>query len=114
MVHIGFAILFLLAVLFFYWLDNRSIIDLILKLGGYTYGPLLGIFVFGMFTKRSLNEIVVPTICLLSPILTWQLADHAPQWLGGYKFGYELIVVNGLITYFGLFIFSNSNQKLTN
>jgi len=114
MVHIGFAILFLLAVMFFYWLNDQSIINLILRLAGYTYGPLLGIFVFGMFTKRSLKEGLVPFICILSPILTWQLADHAPEWLGGYKFGYELIVVNGLITYLGLFIFSHKNQKLTN
>jgi Na+/proline symporter len=110
-VHIGFAILFLIAVLFFHWLDNRSIIDLILKLGGYTYGPLLGIFVFGMFTKRTLNESVVPIICVLSPLITWQLAENAPSWFGGYKFGYELIVVNGLFTYAGLYLSSINSQK---
>ena len=106
MVHLSFAFLFLIAVLYFYWLDNRSIIDLILKLGGYTYGPLLGIFVFGMFTKRQLSEKVVPIICLMSPLLTWQLAEHSAQWLGGYKFGYELILVNGCITYLGLLAIS--------
>ena len=114
MVHIGFAILFLLAVMFFYWLNDQSIINLILRLAGYTYGPLLGIFVFGMFTKRSLKEGLVHFICILSPFLTWELVEHAPIWLGGYKFGNELIVVNGLITYLGLFIFSHKNQKLTN
>jgi Na+/proline symporter len=111
-VHIGFAVLFLLAVMYFYWLNNRSIIDLILKLGGYTYGPLLGIFVFGMFTKRTLKEGIVPLICVLSPLITWQLAENAPAWFGGYKFGYELIVINGFITYMGLYLSSINDQKL--
>jgi Na+/proline symporter len=111
-VHIGFAVLFLIAVMFFYWLNNRSIIDLILKLGGYTYGPLLGIFVFGMFTNRTIKEGIVPFICLLSPLVTWQLAENAPTWLNGYKFGYELILINGLLTYAGLYISSTNNQKI--
>ena len=111
-VHIGFAILFLMAVMFFYWLNNRSIIDLILKLGGYTYGPLLGIFVFGMFTKRMLKEGIVPFICLLSPLLTWYLAYNASAWFNGYKIGNELILVKGRITYAGLFFASTNNQKL--
>ena len=110
--HIGFAMLFLIALMFFYWLNNRSIIDLILKLGGYTYGPLLGIFVFGMFTSRTLKEGIVPLICLLSPLLTWQLAENAPALFNGYKFGYELILVNGLFTYIGLYISSTNNQKI--
>ena len=111
-VHIGFAVLFLFAVMYFYWLNNRSIIDLILKLGGYTYGPLLGIFVFGMFTKRTLKEGIVPLICVLAPLITWQLAENAPAWFGGYKFGYELIVINGLITYTGLYLSSTNIQKV--
>ena len=102
-VHISFAILFLMCVMIFHWIDNRSIIDLILKLAGYTYGPLLGLFAFGVFTKYKLKENLVPIICLLSPIICWYLAEHSVQLMGGYKFGYELLIVNGVITFFGLF-----------
>lgn len=102
-VHISFAILFLMCVMIFHWIDNRSIIDLILKLAGYTYGPLLGLFAFGVFTKYKLKENLVPIICLLSPFICWYLAEHSVQLMGGYKFGYELLIVNGVITFFGLF-----------
>ncbi|MFM7015820.1 MAG: sodium:solute symporter [Bacteroidota bacterium] len=110
-VHIAFALLFLFAVLYFYWLDNRSIIDLILKLGGYTYGPLLGLFVFGMFTTKTIKESIVPFICILSPLITWQLAEHAAQWFSGYKFGYEIILINGIITFSGLYLVSNKTSE---
>jgi Na+/proline symporter len=103
-VHLSFAVLFLAFVMLFYWIDNRSIIDLILKLAGYTYGPLLGLFAFGVFTKYKLKEKLVPLICLLSPLLTYLLAENSVVLLGGYKFGYELLLVNGLITFLGLFL----------
>ncbi|CAN5545815.1 sodium:solute symporter [soil metagenome] len=101
-VHLSFAGLFLLSVMIFHWIDNRSIIDLILKLAGYTYGPLLGLFAYGVFTKSKLQESYVPIVCILSPFITWYIAEQAMQWFGGFKFGYELLLVNGLITYLGL------------
>ncbi len=103
-VHISFALLFLLCVMIFHWIDNRSIIDLILKLAGYTYGPLLGLFAFGVFTKHKLKENLVPFICLIPPFICWYLAEHSVQLLGGYKFGYELLLVNGIFTFLGLFL----------
>ena len=102
-VHLSFAVLFLAFVMFFYWIDNRSIIDLILKLAGYTYGPLLGLFAFGVFTKYKLQEKLVPLVCILSPFITYLLAENSVRLFGGYKFGYELLLVNGLFTYAGLF-----------
>ncbi len=110
-VHISFAILFLMCVMIFHWIDNRSIIDLILKLAGYTYGPLLGLFAFGVFTKYKLKENLVPIICLLSPFICWYLAEHSVQLMGGYKFGYELLIVNGMITFLGLF-FIRKNEPI--
>ncbi len=103
-VHISFALLFLLCVMIFHWIDNRSIIDLILKLAGYTYGPLLGLFAFGVFTKHKLKENLVPLICLLPPFICWYLSEHSVQLMGGYKFGYELLLVNGMITFLGLYL----------
>lgn len=102
-VHLSFAFLFLLCVLIFHWIDNRSIIDLILKLAGYTYGPLLGLFAFGVLMKSKLKENMVPIICLLAPCLSYVLAENAPALLNGFKFGYELLLVNGFITFLGLY-----------
>jgi len=101
-VHLAFAALFLLCVMVFHWIDNRSIVDLILKLAGYTYGPLLGLFAFGVLMKARLREHLVPFVCLLAPVLTWILAEQAPILFNGFKFGYELLLVNGLITFLGL------------
>lgn len=103
-VHLSFAFLFLLCVLIFHWIDNRSIIDLILKLAGYTYGPLLGLFAYGVLMKSKLKEKLVPIICLLAPCLSWILAENAPTLLNGFKFGYELLLVNGFITFLGLYL----------
>jgi Na+/proline symporter len=102
-VHLSFAVVFLLCVLIFHWIDNRSIIDLILKLAGYTYGPLLGLFAFGVLMKSKLKEKLVPVVCLLAPCLSWILAENAPLLLNGFKFGYELLLVNGFITFLGLY-----------
>jgi Na+/proline symporter len=102
-VHLSFAFVFLLCVLIFHWIDNRSIIDLILKLAGYTYGPLLGLFAYGVLMKSKLKENMVPVICLLAPCLSWILAENAPTLLNGFKFGYELLLVNGFITFLGLY-----------
>jgi Na+/proline symporter len=109
-VHLSFAVLFLAFVMLFHWIDNRSIIDLILKLAGYTYGPLLGLFAFGVFTKHKLNEKLVPIVCILSPFITYLLAENSVKLFGGYKFGYELLLVNGLITFAGLFLLRKSNN----
>lgn len=109
-VHLSFAVLFLAFVMLFHWIDNRSIIDLILKLAGYTYGPLLGLFAFGVFTKHKLNEKFVPIVCVLSPLITYLLAENSVRLFGGYKFGYELLLVNGLITFVGLFFLRKSEN----
>jgi Na+/proline symporter len=108
-VHLIFAVVFLLAVMIFHWIDNRSIIDLILKLAGYTYGPLLGLFAYGVFSKRQVTEKLVPIICLLSPAICYVLADNSAAWFNGYKFGYELLIVNGALTYLGLHLVSKRN-----
>ena len=110
-VHLAFAGLFLLMVMYFDYLDNRSIIDLILKLAGYTYGPLLGLFAFGVFSKRTLNGSLVMLMCLLPPIITYYLAENAATLFGGYKFGLELLLVNGAITYLLLYLISKPAAK---
>jgi Na+/proline symporter len=105
-VHLGFALLFLLIVLFFKWVDNPSMIGVILKLAGYTYGPLLGLFAFGMMTKRTLNDRLVPVVTICAPILCALLEYKQQYLLGGYRLGLELLIVNGTFVFIGLLAIS--------
>lgn len=106
-VHGSFAIIFLLCILIFKWIDNKSIIGVILELAGYTYGPLLGLFAFGIFTRRQLPDGgVITVVCLLAPVLSWVFSRYASLWLGGFQMGIELLLINGLLTYLGLLAIS--------
>jgi hypothetical protein len=87
--------------LFFRQINSTSLIDAIYTLASYTYGPLLGLFVFGLFTRRQPNDRLVPYICVASPLLCYAL-DTASQHLWHYHFGYELLMLNGLLTFVGL------------
>ena len=109
MVHFTFAVIFFLCVMVFKWVDNKSIIDIILKVAGYTYGPLLGLFAFGIISKRTLPEgAVIPIICLIAPALCYVISENAANWFGGFKIGIELLILNGLLTYFGLWLVSGN------
>jgi len=108
-VHLGFAFVFLLIVMVFKWIDNRSIIDLILKVA--SYGPLLGLFAFGILTKRSLNNKWVAFICILAPILCFILEYYQKYLLGGFQIGQELLIINGLFTFLGLWLISSPNTE---
>jgi Na+/proline symporter len=101
-VHLGFAFLFLLLVLVFKWADNPSMIGVILKLAGYTYGPLLGLFAFGMLTRRTLADRLVPVVTIGAPILCAIIEANQAYLLGTYRLGLELLIVNGILVYAGL------------
>jgi Na+/proline symporter len=105
-VHLGFAFLFLLLVMVFKWADNPSMIVVILKLAGYTYGPLLGLFAFGLLTRRALNDRLVPFIAVAAPILCALLEYFQASLLGSYRLGLELLMVNGLLVFAGLYAIS--------
>lgn len=106
-VHFTFAIVFFICILIFKTIDNKSIIYVILDLAGYTYGPLLGLFAFGILTKRRINDgFIVTGICLMAPILTYLLSKNSAALLGGYQVGIELLIINGLLTFFGLWAIS--------
>jgi Na+/proline symporter len=106
-VHMSFAILFLLCILVFRWMNKESIVYLILGLATYTYGPLLGLFAFGIFTKRSLpNTWKITVLCLLAPLCCYFLSINSVRWLGGFKIGLELLLINGILTYLGLWALS--------
>ena len=113
-VHLSFAVIFLLCVIIFKLIDNKSIIGVILKVAGYTYGPLLGLFTFGIFTKRRLGENkLIPVVCLVSIVISYILDRFATAWLNGYQIGIELLILNGLITFTGLYLISKK-PALTN
>jgi SSS family transporter len=105
-VHLGFSALFLLIIVIFKEINERSVIDAVLSVAGYTYGPLLGLFSFGLFTKRQVRDKLVPLVCVLSPILSYWISSHSEIWFSGYKIGIEILIINGLITYLGLLAIS--------
>ena len=107
--HLGVAILFIIFIILFKQINSTSVIDAIYIICSYTYGPLLGIFGFGIFTKRRANDQVTPYIAILSPIICYAIDWYSSHHLG-YKLGYELLMLNGLITFSGLYIFSQKNN----
>jgi SSS family transporter len=109
-VHLGFSVLILIIILIVKEINQKSLIDAVLGIAGYTYGPLLGLFAFGLFTKRRVKDKIVPLICILSPAISYALSANSERWLGGYKIGIEILIVNGLITFFGLFMISTKSE----
>jgi peptidoglycan/LPS O-acetylase OafA/YrhL len=110
-VHIGYAIVMLLFILGFRIVNKTSVIDTIFTVAGYTYGPLLGLFAFGFLTKRNLKgKWIIPLITICAPLLCYLIAVNSVQWLNGYKFGYELILLNGLVTFLGLLLISKPDK----
>ena len=105
-VHLGFALLFLLLVMGFKVADNPSMIGVILKLAAYTYGPLLGLFAFGMLTRRMPNDRLVPLITVGAPILCAILEYNQAYLLGAYRLGLELLLINGILVFAGLYAIS--------
>ena len=101
--HVVMCLIFVVFILLFRALNSTSLIDAIYTLASYTYGPLLGLFVFGLFTKKQTNDRLVPYICIASPLVCYAL-DTITQHLWGYHFGYELLMLNGLLTFLGLSI----------
>lgn len=103
-IHFMFAILLLLIILSFKALGAQEVIILVLKLANYTYGPLLGLFFFGLFSKLQVNDRWVPLACLIPPVYCYALEMFAPLGLFGYQFANELLLINGLLTAFGLWL----------
>ena len=107
--HIAMCLFFVLFILLFRALNSTSLINAIYTIASYTYGPLLGLFTFGLFTHRQPHDSMVPAICIASPLLCYAL-DTTTQYLWDYHFGYELLMLNGLLTFLGLW-FSSLKKK---
>jgi Na+/proline symporter len=132
-VHLSLSVVFFLCVMIFKWINDKSIIDVILKLAAYTYGPLLGLFAFGIFTNRILNDKKVWIICMVAPLLIlgidmvnnadWfirklaldgalsqTLSSGSEYLFNGFRIGIELLLINGLLTFFGLWMISSKKE----
>lgn len=110
-VHAGMIVLFVAFILGFKAVGSSSVIDAIYTIAGYTYGPLLGLFAFGMFSKRVANDRAVPFIAFVSPVICF-IIDSLTLKYAGYKFGYEMLLFNGLLTFAGLFAFSTKKAAV--
>ena len=103
-VHISFALLLLFVIVVFRAINDRAVIDKLFTVAGYTYGPLLGLYAFGLFTRFQVIDKYVPYVAVSSPVFCYFLSDYSILLLNGYKFGFELLIINGLYTFTGLWL----------
>lgn len=104
--HLIFAAIFLLFVMVFEWINNNSMIGVILKIAAYTYGPLLGLFSFGILTKRAVNDQLAPVVCVVAPLICLVLDIFQKSLFGDFEIGLELLIINGGLTFIGLLLVS--------
>ena len=104
MVHVGFAMLYLLVIIAFRPFHDDSLINILFDIAGFTYGPLLGLYAFGLFTKWKVRDRLVPIVAIVSPVVCYLLKLHSATLFGGYQLGFELLLLNGLLTFIGLVI----------
>lgn len=109
MVHVVISIVVALVILIFRAVNDQSVISAIFTVAGYTYGPLLGLYAFGLFTKRKVYDKWVPLVAIASPIICFYLSKYSVQLLNGYKFGFELLILNGFLTFLGLLLLTRKN-----
>jgi len=103
-VHIAFTFVMFIAILIFHWINDQSVINSVFIIAGYTYGPLLGLYAFGLFTKLKVKDRWVPLMAIIAPLITFVISYNSEKWLWGYKFGFEALILNGLLMYLGLYL----------
>lgn len=103
-VHIGFTFLMFLVIIIFNAINDSSVVSAVFKVAGFTYGPLLGLFAYGLLDKKPVKDKWVPVVCVLSPILSVILDLNSKTWFNGYQFGFEILLVNAAITCLGLWL----------
>lgn len=110
LIHVAFAGVLLITILAFRAVNQGAVIQLVLRMAGYTYGPLLGLFALGLFTRARIGGPWVPVVCGVCPVLCGVLAATSPRWLGGYRFGFELLILNGALVAAGLLFFARDRH----
>lgn len=110
-VHIGVTVAMFLVIIVFRYLLKEDVVSAVFKIAGFTYGPLLGLFTFGILTKRVVIDKLAPIVCIVAPIICVVLNTYSTQWFGGYKFGIEILLLNGLLTFIGLLLISKGSNS---
>ena len=111
-VHIVIAIIFAIVILLFQLINKGSVINELFRAAGFTYGPLLGLFAFGLLTRRKLKDRYALMVCLVAPVLSYILNAYSAEWFGGLTFGFLILAVNGLITFVGLWLISEKAEGI--
>ncbi|MDD2196826.1 MAG: sodium:solute symporter [Bacteroidales bacterium] len=111
-VHISISILIAVVIMIFRAVNDQSVISAIFTVAGYTYGPLLGLYAFGLFTRFKVRDKWVPVVAILSPIFCYFLSTYSEILFNGYKFGFELLIVNGAFMFFGLLLLSKRGERV--
>jgi Na+/proline symporter len=113
-VHVGFSVLLFLVIIVFNSLNDKSVVTMIFKVASYTYGPLLGLYAFGLFMKtKTVHDTFVPFVCVISPLICFFITKYSADLFGNYVIDNELIIINGLITFLGLLLISKPATKET-
>jgi Na+/proline symporter len=107
--HLMFSVLLIVVILIFRVINNQSIVMAVFTAAGYTYGPILGLFVFGLYSRRKVNDKWVPLVGLAAPVICYVISVNSAKLFNGYQFGFELLILNGLITLAGLFLISKKH-----
>jgi Na+/proline symporter len=105
-IHFGFTLLIFILIMVFNQVNNESVLYAFIRTSGFIYGPLVGLFAFGLYSKRVVPDKWIPLVCILAPLLSILLDLNSEKWLGGYEFGYDILIVNSLISYLGVYILS--------
>ena len=109
-VHLGFSVLLFLVIIVFNAINDSSVINSIFKVAGYTYGPLLGLFSFGMMTKLKVRDQLVLPVCLLSPAISYVVDMNSAAWFNGFEFGFFILIFNGALTFLGMLLISKKRS----
>lgn len=112
-IHITIAVVFAFVILLFQMINKGSVINELFKAAGFTYGPLLGLFTFGLFTKRKIKDHLVVWICIAAPVISWVLNLYSKEWFNGLTFGFLILAVNGFLTFIGLWFISERKDSET-
>jgi SSS family solute:Na+ symporter len=110
--HVGMSFVLIAVIILFRLINDESVIHSLFTVAGYTYGPLLGLYTFGLFFRRNLRDRFVPLIALASPLLSYVLSSNSAAWFNGFQFGFFILIANGAITLFGLWMISTPRHSL--
>ena len=112
LIHLMFTLLIFILIMGFNEINNQSVLYYFIRTSGFIYGPLLSLFLFGIYSKRVIRDQYVPVICILSPLVSFILDQKSADWLGGYQFGYDILLINSLIAFIGFYILSKKLSSL--